>query len=711
VLILTLILAHAGFAQAGATVEFRATIHGVAISATLWPLDKTVSSDVNGTVRFSELSAGEYRAEVNASGYAPVDTAFQLAPGDMRQFNIALRAIPVLPDVVVEARKEGSETLVFDRKDMAASSSPSLAEFLEREAGLDVRSDGIPGATRTVRVGASNPNQVLVLLDGRRIQDFGSGSADLSGIPLDWIEKVEVYRGGQTAQSGEAIGGIVNIVTRDPTAAQELTAQTNWRETHQQLSLTRSATMGKAAGLLTYSRLQGPGDYRYRIITDDGTGQFTPNLGQSYHRLNADVARDQIMLKLAEDISTVWKAAITGMLDRAERGMPGYLTPYLTPDARQETSQSALNANLTHHVDTRDIVLRGSYQQAWKDFRNPDPLALVKHSEETSRDWEAEARVNQTWRRAVIGAGSLAAREMLSGDHLAGENVTRERWAMWGQWEQQYSILRTLSLRSEFGAREEGFGSQRALLPRVSVSADYVRGWHTGATAAWGESYRAPDFYALFWQEDQSAQGNPELRAEESREWTGHAYVETAGGHSTRFEINASAQRIENLIFWRRTFENQWKPFNLTAANVKTLDAALTQSMLHECVRIQLAANWTDARDATHDRNTGGKFLTFRPLNSQRAMISYVGGRVRTSVDYRRVSKRAVLESNSKWLSAYQLVDARIGYRVQLRRVELEPEIGVDNLFNEDYRILRFAPMPEREWYAALRLAVGEHGR
>lgn len=705
-LLILLLASSAAFAQPGSSIAFRALQERARMTVTLWPMNETRAIDAADAVVFAELAAGDYRAEITASGFTPVDTSFRLASGETREIWIALRAITVLSDVTVETTRERLGALTFERTEIERSAAPSLAEFLERQAGLDVRSDGIAGAAKNVRIGGSSTNQVLVLVDGRRIQDFGSGSADLSAIPLDWIEKVEVFRGGQTAAGGDAIGGIVNIVTRDPSAAHELSAQSAWRETHQQFSVTRGAKFDGISGLFSYSRLQGLGNYRYTISEDDGIEQYTPNLGQSSRRVNADVARDQIFLKLTTGLCGIWRGSVTGMLDRAERGMPGYLAPYLTPLARQQTSQSAVNGALSQHRGAHDTEFRASYQQGWKEFENPDPLAIVKHNEETSREWEAEARGSLRLKRAIISGGGSVAREMLLGDHLAADAVTRDRWAAWGQWQQQLVRKSGVNVRGETGLREESFGDDRALLPRLSLSGDYASSWRTGVTLSWGESYRAPDFYALFWQEDQSAQGNPELKPELSQEWTGSAFIELATQSRTRCEVSGSDQRIGDLIYWRRTFDNQWKPFNLKAATVRTLDASLSQILWNERLRVQLAANWTEARDATHDRNTGGKYLTFRPLFSQRVNASYDDRRFRAALSYRRVSKRAVLETNSKWLRAYQIVDAHLSCRTKLHRVELEPEIGVDNLFNENYRIIRFAPMPGREWYLSLRLTV-----
>ena len=700
-LLLTLfVCASAAFAQAGATVEFRSTGR-VPLHVTLWPGGAKAEAAV---IRFAELAANEYRAEITAEEYMPFDTVFTLSAGEVRLIEVALERIATLPEVLVESQSFTQAVLQFGRKEIAASSAPSLAEFLQQSA-VDVRSDGVAGAEKTVRIGGSNPNQVLVLVDGRRIQNVGNGAADLSAIPLEWVERVEVYRGGQTTAGGEAIGGVINVITREPNEKSELSGSTTIYETHQRLSVTRAARFGNVGGILSYARLQGPGDYRYTISEDDGTDEFTPHLGQSYRRVNGDIARDQLLIKLTSQLLHDWEFSTTGTLDRANRGMPGYLAPYLTPLARQESEQSAVNARAARAGRHSDWEVRAAYQQAWREYSNPERFAIVKHTEESSREWETEVRGSQRWKKSVWISGAGLGRESLAGEHIAAGDVSRDRWFAWTQLRQGLLREHAYELSGEAGIRAEGFGEDRTALPRFSVTQLCSPSWSAGMVAAWGRSYRAPDFYALFWQEDQAAQGNPELEPEQSTEWTGTVFVETAAKQA-RIEISASQQKMENLIYWKRTFDNQWKPFNLKKAEVQTLDVMFTQRLWKERIRLQAGGNWTEARDATGDRNTGGKYLTFRPLHSQRTGISYESRGLRVAANYRHISKRAVIETNSKWLSAYQLADLQASYRFRIRHVELEPGAGVENLFNENYRIIRYAPMPGRQWHLSLRLNV-----
>ena len=60
---------------------------------------------------------------------------------------------------------------------------------------------------------------MVVLLDGIRISSAQSGTVDLSTTLPDLIERIEVSRGGGSVQNGsDAIGGVVNIITKRPSA-------------------------------------------------------------------------------------------------------------------------------------------------------------------------------------------------------------------------------------------------------------------------------------------------------------------------------------------------------------------------------------------------------------------------------------------------------------------------------------------------------------
>ncbi|HET9627107.1 MAG TPA: TonB-dependent receptor [Kofleriaceae bacterium] len=111
---------------------------------------------------------------------------------------------------------------VITRKDLATSGHASLGDILQAlpsqaNAGNAQVNAGGDGTTR-LNLRGLGAARTLILLNGRRMVAGGPGadsSVDINAIPLAMIERVEVYKDGASALYGaDAVGGVVNLVTR-----------------------------------------------------------------------------------------------------------------------------------------------------------------------------------------------------------------------------------------------------------------------------------------------------------------------------------------------------------------------------------------------------------------------------------------------------------------------------------------------------------------
>ncbi|HVN67888.1 MAG TPA: TonB-dependent receptor plug domain-containing protein, partial [Candidatus Sulfotelmatobacter sp.] len=94
----------------------------------------------------------------------------------------------------------------------------TVGDALRTVAGADVISQGGLGAVTSVRLqGAANSSQVLILVDGRRINSPTLGMFDTGDLLLDNVERIEVVRAPLSAVYGsDAVAGVINIITKRP---------------------------------------------------------------------------------------------------------------------------------------------------------------------------------------------------------------------------------------------------------------------------------------------------------------------------------------------------------------------------------------------------------------------------------------------------------------------------------------------------------------
>ena len=146
-----------------------------------------------------------------------------------------LESQPTDPDITVvvtadrvltEITSVPAHVTIITEEEIRSSGATNVVELLGRQAGISFRSFSHEAqAVADMRgFGENAQGRVLVLVDGRR-----QNSADMSGInwlavPIDSIERIEIVRGSASSLYGNnALGGVINIITKTPTQPLEVT--------------------------------------------------------------------------------------------------------------------------------------------------------------------------------------------------------------------------------------------------------------------------------------------------------------------------------------------------------------------------------------------------------------------------------------------------------------------------------------------------------
>jgi vitamin B12 transporter len=128
--------------------------------------------------------------------------------------------------VAVPSDEVLAPVIVIGREEIERSQATDVAGLLRFHGGIEVARNGGPGQLTSVFIRGAESDHTLVLVDGVRINSGTSGAAPIQNISPDLVERIEIVKGPRSALYGsEAIGGVINIITRGAEAPLSMSAE------------------------------------------------------------------------------------------------------------------------------------------------------------------------------------------------------------------------------------------------------------------------------------------------------------------------------------------------------------------------------------------------------------------------------------------------------------------------------------------------------
>jgi len=117
--------------------------------------------------------------------------------------------------IPVDPTKSGVSNTVITSEEIEERGYVSAKDVLKDVPGLEVSAAGGHGQLTTVFLRGAGSNQTAIYIDGIKVNSPGSGIFDLSNVPVENIESIQVIRGPQSSVGGsDAMGGSIHIVTK-----------------------------------------------------------------------------------------------------------------------------------------------------------------------------------------------------------------------------------------------------------------------------------------------------------------------------------------------------------------------------------------------------------------------------------------------------------------------------------------------------------------
>ena len=223
--------------------------------------------------------------------------------------NIDLEAIVVTPSRSSQSISEvPSSVSVISQYEINNSNADTSIGALKGVPGIIVRDVYGNSAKTSVDLrgfGDMDYMNNLVLVDGRRVNEVDLSGVDWNQIPLDQIQKIEVIRGGNSVLYGEnAIGGVINIITKKGTGKPKLEIGTEY------------GSFDKNLEKLQFSGSEDKFSYLFNASRGSTNGYRNNTFFKTY----------DYGTKLGYDFSDTISAHFDSGFHRASYGLPGALT-------------------------------------------------------------------------------------------------------------------------------------------------------------------------------------------------------------------------------------------------------------------------------------------------------------------------------------------------------------------------------------------------
>ncbi|MEN7973177.1 MAG: TonB-dependent receptor [Verrucomicrobiota bacterium] len=480
----------------------------------------------------------------------------------------------------------GSSISVIDASDIKMQNAGNAQDALRLIPGIQETQSGGPGTASSVFIRGANANQTLVLIDGIRVNSNTTGSFNLSSLPSDAIERIEVLRGPQSALHGaDAIGGVINIVTKKGAkkafggSASMAVGEKGYRTGNLHLY-----GGGKIVDFNTSVSFQGLEEYD--IAANYGGSEDDPYRGLSLHSgLGLNFLNDG-----RADLSLLYNNTKNDI----DTGAP-WPNWWQVDDLDRSTKKEFWASSLAISKPIGDRYTQNlSAGFNLTDTKGENDAAREYRFKTWNADFSAQGDIGIFEGDSVIDTLSVGYdfrhSEAKNDGNYAAE--TRDQHALFlsNLWKLNETLFITLGGRYDEFSDIDGQASGNAAISYFVLEGTRLHG-------SLGTGYKAPTMNDLYWPTTPWSGGNPNLDPEKSVSFD-IGIEETLFDGGVVADITYFQNAIEDLIVWAPDGGGFWTPTNLDEANIKGAEASLAIKPTDN-LTTRIFYTFTDAEDAT----------------------------------------------------------------------------------------------------------------
>ena len=566
----------------------------------------------------------------------------------------------------------------------------SMANLLSQQAPVFVKSYGFNGLA-TLNFRGSSAAQSEVLWNGVPIQNSALGIADVSTLPVLFMNKVNVVYGGSAALWGSGnVGGALLLENETP------------------LFDTARHTLSFSGGLGSFSQylggLQGSiANKRWyfsaNVFAQTALNNFpyTNSAGEKTNMPNDNLHSEAGLLHAAYKISDGNVVSLSAWYQQYDRQIPPAL--FETYSVKNQLDGSLrLLADWKRQTTNNTWYAKSSFIR--DDVHYKDSTVALNTNNIAYQYYQELG-----WKKQLHQYGELLLfiPVQISWINIPDSNTTKyqDKIALAGAYD--YKCFHN-KLNIAVNARGEIINTQSIFLPGADASLA-VTNW-LSLRANVQRTYRTPSLNELYYNPG----GNAALKPEQGwNEDAGYTVKIKAGNFLLYHDLSIFTRDIHDWIIWLGGAI--WTPHNISEVHSRGVETennmvyTIGKWKLHFGINTSYVLATTVTSYVYNDGSIG-KQIPYTPRYNGQANIGFMYKNLSVNYNHTYTGYRFITTDESSYLQPYQTGNLQLMYTTTIRQHYLQLTAQCNNIWNNQYQVVADRPMPGINWQAGFKVGV-----
>jgi iron complex outermembrane receptor protein len=606
--------------------------------------------------------------------------------------NYQLDEITIVSDKLNTKLKDVSTKIeIITEKEIESINGSRLPDILKTKSNMFLKSYGLTPALNTISTNGLGAEHTLIIVDGVKLNSFQNSHIDLSLIPKESIERIEIINNGVSSIYGsDAIGGVINIVLKN----KELLAESRTTKFDASISQGSFNTTGYSLGV--YKEV-GAFNARLNFSKEKSDGNFE-------YYFNNGIEKE---LKERENSAyLIYDLGFSAQYILNEKNLIKLFSTYSNQDKEVPGIETGTTPAPTNQYDKIWNNILSIENKLGKDFL----LKTNLNFQNNFTDYSVGKFLNSTYKNLVYsGTNELRFKKenygfttgysfthatLESNELLSGIKRNQHALFMSSFYNLNKSIIIYPSARYDYISDiSEGTYTYKIGLnyQPISQNSFSIRGNA-------GKNFRAPSFNDLYWKNS----GNENLKPEKSFNIEGGVFYSFLSFVNGQIDFTYTYISAENKIVWTPQSSGLWAPQNIAESVSKNYSFNFNAE-----IRIleDLIANLNSGLQFTNTKKISSsylndpsenKFVPYIPLQSANLNFGVSYKDLEINLFYSYSGNRYSDFSNNNKLKPYFVINSNINLKFSYYDINAKIRFEANNLTNTEFEVVSGYPMPLR---------------